>query len=81
MSMNEPDDTGAQRGNDTETGDSGAGTGGEPELSAGLSCTLVRYDGEPDRVTVYPADASGVERMATWLTADADACHDVDEMR
>lgn len=37
-----------------------------------LRTRTVEYDGRPDRCTVYPADATGVERMSTWLSADAD---------
>jgi hypothetical protein len=42
---------------------------------------VVRYRDGPDRLTVYPADASDIDRMSTWLTADADACPDLGEMR
>lgn len=46
-----------------------------------LAATLVRYDGRPDRRTVYPPGLSGVARMSTWLTADADEFVDLDAAR
>ncbi|MFW5964126.1 MAG: DUF7511 domain-containing protein [Natronomonas sp.] len=46
-----------------------------------LTAALVRYDGRPDRRTVYPPGLSGVARMSTWLTADADAFVDLDSAR
>ena len=35
-----------------------------------LSLTVVRYTDGPDKCTVFPPDASGDVRMATWLSAD-----------
>jgi hypothetical protein len=46
-----------------------------------LDATVVRYDARPDRRTIHPADATGVERMATWLTADASAFVPLDDER
>lgn len=43
-----------------------------PPLPVRLRTRTVEYDGRPDRRTVYPAEATGVERMSTWLSADAD---------
>lgn len=79
MSIHDPEDTAGEDANDGGLAD-GPETGGA-NAAARLACTLVRYDGEPDRVTVYPPDASSVARMATWISADADACLDVDGMR
>jgi hypothetical protein len=46
-----------------------------------LTAALVRYDGRPDRRTVYPPELSSVARMSTWLTANADAFVDLDSAR
>jgi hypothetical protein len=69
-----------------ETTDSTEGTPGDAgdqaaPTAAPLAGTVVRYRDGPDRLTVYPADASDIDRMSTWLTADADACPDLAEMR
>jgi hypothetical protein len=42
-----------------------------------LCSVLVEYDEMPDRRTVYPDGLGGVERMSTWLTADATAFVDL----
>ncbi|WP_254271786.1 DUF7511 domain-containing protein [Haloarcula marina] len=46
-----------------------------------LSATVVRYTDRPDRCTVYPPGSSGVARMSTWISADADAFLDIETMR
>lgn len=38
--------------------------------SGALDSVVVSYDDRPDRRTIYPEGASGVERMSTWLTAN-----------
>jgi hypothetical protein len=53
----------------------------DPATEAPLAATVVRYAGEPDRVTVYPPGASSVARMSTWLTADIDAFVDLEDCR
>lgn len=82
MSMNEQDETGEQPTNDghvAAVGESAEGTA--PEDPPQLASTLVRYDGQPDQVTVYPPGTSSVERMSTWITIDADDCLEPTEMR
>lgn len=46
-----------------------------------LDSVVVNYDDRPDRRTVYPAEASGIERMSAWLTAADAGFVNVDEMR
>ncbi|WP_135824483.1 DUF7511 domain-containing protein [Halorussus ruber] len=46
-----------------------------------LDSVVVNYDDRPDRRTIYPAEASGVERMSAWITADDDGFVDPDAMR
>jgi len=46
-----------------------------------LSLTVVRYADGPDRCTIHPPDASGDERMATWLSADREAFVGSEAMR
>jgi len=58
----------------------GVADGGPAEQSVELSLTVVRYADGPDRCTIYPPNATGDARMATWLTADRAAfvdCHSV----
>jgi hypothetical protein len=45
-----------------------------------LSSVVVEYDGKSDRCTIYPTEATRLERMASWMTADADAFVPLDEM-
>lgn len=46
-----------------------------------LDSVVVNYDDRPDRRTIYPDEASGVERMSTWLTADDAGFVNLDAMR
>jgi hypothetical protein len=46
-----------------------------------LRSVVVAYEGSADRQTLYPADASEIERLTHWLSADADAFEQLDEMR
>jgi hypothetical protein len=46
-----------------------------------LDSVVVEYDGRPDRCTVFPTDATRLERMAEWVTADADVCVSLDDAR
>ncbi|MFB6206274.1 MAG: hypothetical protein ABEJ05_07105 [Haloglomus sp.] len=77
MSTNHQNESGEQRTNDGSAAADAERPDGQPRLSS----TLVRYDGEPDRVTVYPPDTSSIERMSRWITVDLDDCLDLDEVR
>ncbi|WP_276301707.1 DUF7511 domain-containing protein [Halorussus lipolyticus] len=46
-----------------------------------LDSVVVEYDERPDRRTIYPGEASGTERMSSWLTADDAGFVDLDAMR
>ncbi len=46
-----------------------------------LHSVVVRYEGRPDRCTVYPRRDSCQERVAAWLSADFDAFVSLDAMR
>ena len=35
-----------------------------------LRATIVEYEDAPDECTIFPRDASGVERMTTWISAE-----------
>lgn len=59
----------------------GADAPPERERPARLELSVVRYEGRPDRGTVHPADATGVELMATWLSADLSAFADLGAWR
>jgi hypothetical protein len=50
-------------------------------LSFELRSVVVNYEHRPDRRTVYPRGLSSIERMSTWLTADADAFVDLESVR
>lgn len=51
------------------------------EQPTGLESTVVRYDGRPDRRTIYPPGLAGVPRMSAWLTADDEAFVDLAAVR
>ena len=46
-----------------------------------LHSVVVRYEGRPDRCTVYPRRDSCQERTAAWFSADFDAFVPLDSMR
>lgn len=46
-----------------------------------LELALVRYADRPDRCTIHPPDATGVERMSTWISVDRSLVLDVGSMR
>ncbi|WP_435194681.1 DUF7511 domain-containing protein [Natronomonas sp. EA1] len=46
-----------------------------------LNAELVCYVDAPDRVTVYPDGLDDIDRMSTWLSADAAAFLDLDDCR
>jgi len=46
-----------------------------------LSLTVVRYEDEPDRCTIYPPSATGDARLSTWLSADYEAVVDLATMQ
>ncbi|GAB3323774.1 hypothetical protein EI982_09060 [Haloplanus rallus] len=63
------------------TGSDGATTEVERDAEGRLRSVVVTYEGSADRRTLYPPDASEVERLTHWLTADAEAFDHLDEMR
>jgi hypothetical protein len=70
----------------TTTGEDADAAGDEPATDARrppitLESSLVRYDGDPDRRTIYPPGLSSVARMSTWLSADSDAFVDLEDAR
>ena len=54
---------------------------GENLPTPALRATVVKYEGRPDRRTLYPDGADDFERMTHWLTADDDAFRPLDECR
>ncbi|SIR53575.1 hypothetical protein SAMN05421858_2696 [Haladaptatus litoreus] len=50
------------------------------EESFELSSVVVEYDGKPNRCTIYPNEATRLQRMASWITADADTFVPLDKM-
>ena len=46
-----------------------------------LRAAVVEYENRPDRCTLYDPALTGLERMATWLTADRDEFVDLVGMR
>lgn len=46
-----------------------------------LACRTVRRTDGADRWTIYPAAATGVPRMSTWLSVDASCVVDLEAFR
>lgn len=46
-----------------------------------LHSVVVRYEGRPNRCTLYPRRESCRDRMSAWLTADHDAFVGLEEYR
>jgi len=61
--------------------DGGGERAGRAVPAERLVSTHVAYDDRSDRITVSPAGVDDIERMATWLTADADAFVDLAGVR
>jgi len=56
----------------TPTSDEGAKRTSARRTDIDLVHQIDRRSSGPDRVTVFPADATDDERMSSWLTVDAD---------
>jgi len=46
-----------------------------------LELALVKYADRPDRCTIHPPDATGIERMSTWISVDRSLVVDAASMR
>lgn len=46
-----------------------------------LVLRTVQHPNRPDRTTIYPAETTGVSRMATWLSVDACCLVDLEGFR
>lgn len=46
-----------------------------------LRLTVVEYERGPNRATIHPRGLTGIERMETWLSANADAFVDLSACR
>ena len=46
-----------------------------------LKSTVVRYEDGPDRCTIAPRECSEAEQSTRWISTDAEAVVDLDEMR
>lgn len=56
----------------------------EKQVEEGYVDLTSRIDGRPtgpDRVTVFPADATGVTKMSTWLTVNTGCVVDLECIR
>ena len=55
----------------------------DPRFAApsGLTAAVVRYDGEPDRCTVYPEGADDGTLTTTWLSVNADCLVPLEDAR
>jgi hypothetical protein len=69
-----------REGQDTEPEHPAVRRSERPERPRLASRTVRRSD-EPDRWTVFPADATGVPRMSTWLSVNADCVVDLEAFR
>jgi hypothetical protein len=69
-------------GHDAETvGGSDRSPSTPPRRPVTLQSRRVRYEGRPDRVTVFPPGLSDDARMTTWLSADSGAVVDLETVR
>ncbi|ELY82645.1 DUF7511 domain-containing protein [Natrinema gari] len=46
-----------------------------------LESIVVRYEDRPDRWTITPRECPESDRMTTWLSVDAQAIVDLDDVR
>lgn len=53
----------------------------EPSDPPALEAMVVRYENQPDRCTISPADCSDEAKLTTWLTADIETFVRLDDMR
>jgi len=59
----------------------GSPTSSPRRRSPTLRLAVVRRDGGPDRATVHPSEATGIERMETWLSVDLSVVTDLSARR
>ncbi|WP_152529790.1 DUF7511 domain-containing protein [Candidatus Halobonum tyrrellensis] len=67
-------------GPDSRTGSTPAPDASRP-APTDLRATVVRYEGEPDRCTVFPDDADDAAITTHWLSANADCFVPLDDLR
>lgn len=58
-----------------------SGQGVRIRMSSVAPSVHARIDEDESACTLYPSDATGVELMSTWVSADAGSYVDVAEMR
>ncbi len=49
--------------------------------ASALRTVLVRYEGTPDRCTIYPRASDDKERQVTWISVDLDVVVDLETVR
>ena len=59
---------------ETISADEQLGTGVE---NYELVSVVVEYDERPDQCTIYHPDSNGIERMSSWISADAECLVDL----
>lgn len=72
--MDEHFDTAGERVGSLDRTSSGSGVPsgtGRPETAPELRLTVVENATGPNRGTIHPLGVTGLERMETWLSADA----------
>jgi hypothetical protein len=65
----------------SRTGESDIDRSPRASSTPDLLLTVVQYETRPDRGTVHPPGLTGIDRMETWLSADAAAFVDLDTWR
>jgi hypothetical protein len=55
--------------------------GEPPESGRRLASVVVRYDGTPDRRTLYPPEADEEARLTRWISANDSSFVRLDERR
>ena len=68
-------------GDETEHACTGTTVDGPERPPIALRMITVAYADAPDESTIYPPDATGMDRMTTWITASDDAVVDLLDAR
>jgi hypothetical protein len=66
---------------DTDPADGTSTSDRHSDAEDALNSEVVRYDGEPDRRTLYPAAADENQLLTHWITANEGSFVDLRDLR